>query len=69
MDVPIVSNVGGLKEIVENSDLRVDLNNFSNIIKTVKKALDKSKKTDLKKSPNRFSSFSRYKKLDTIINR
>ena len=67
--VPIVSNVGGLKEIVENSDLIVDLNNFSNIIKTVKKDLEKSKKTDLKKSPNRFSSFSRYKKLDTIINR
>lgn len=67
--VPIVSNVGGLKEIVQNSDLIVDLNNFPNIIKTIKKTLNRSIKTDLKKPLNRFSSFSRYKKLDSIINR
>ena len=67
--VPIVSNVGGLKEIVQNSDLVVDLNNFSNIIKTVKQTLNESKKIDLKKFQHRFSSFSRYKKLDTIIHK
>ena len=67
--VPIVSNVGGLKEIVQNSDLVVDVNNFSNIIKTVKQTLNESKKIDLKKFQHRFSSFSRYKKLDTIIHK
>lgn len=67
--VPIVSDVGGLKEIVENSDLIVDINNFSNIIKTVRKTLNQSEKIDLKKFQNKFSSFSRYKKLDTIIHK
>jgi len=64
---PIVNNVGGLPEIVKDSQYIVDIDDITQIINTINHTINNSEKFDVKNIQKKYSSFSRYKKLNSII--
>jgi len=64
---PIVNNVGGLPEIVKYSKYIVDINNISQIIGRINQTINNSEKFDIKNIKKKYSNFSRYNKLNSII--